>query len=357
MERQKPTRQQRRAAERSGTDLPNQSGLITRRNFIGLALGGSVVVATGAIMFATEDNESRDSESASKFSLENQPLPEITPAEMQLEVSQTIDDYQRLTGIPINGDEVLALTTLVPDANKITSDRLHDLCPNGTCFHPEVGGATKNDRSSILIFKDAIDVLLENQKNNQQGIDIKNEVIANIFAHELSHWLTSYQGISDHMYDLVLKYFPEQSSKIKANYQLLPIALGAALGGKDPNSGAGFAVFTGLEEAEAEIIAQFVVTNRGKRVYRDFNKDAEDPYFGIQRSMVKKLMKRLNTDYGKSIRMLSAYRNKNGGREEYFRTVGQRFPDPIENELESGFKIFHAIETGNTQLFDQLTSK
>lgn len=334
----------------------------TRRNrFIGAAVGSAVLLsatAAGVYSVAGPDSSRGTSAEATRTSdLSLLPLPELRGEDVTSQALLAASEYTRLTGVPVDGERLKESISFAPNYSKMDSQEKEKFCGRGLEIKCREASAITKDADNIFFYKDGIDALFLNPRNTELARNHRNEAILWVLLHETSHWIgdTHTTTPSDELYQLVVKYFGEKSPFIKESKYVKGDISGAVISGKDTTSTGFFGVFNGVDEAEAENNARYILQNRGAKTYANFE-NPNDMYVLEQRKMLEDLYKKLNPDYGASIRWVAQMRVQQGGREEIFKTVGKRFGASESSALELGFRIYFAIDRGDFTTYRELTS-
>ena len=285
-------------------------------------------------------------------------LPEITNKDVVSKALPSAADYTRVVGVPIAGPRLEASVSLAPSLARMTSAEKQKYCAPGLESKCREAAAITQGPDAIYFYTDAINKLFPSgTKNTEETRNSRNELISWALLHEISHWKgeqSAYEP-SDELFNLVIKYAGEKQPVLKDPKYVKDVVKGTLIRGKDSTGAGAFEAFKGLEEAEAENISRYILQNRGGKVYANLD-NPNDTYFIEQRRMLDDLLRKLNPDYGESVKWLAQMREKKGGREEIMKTVGKKFDASDETALENGFKIMFAIDAGDTNTYKTLVA-
>lgn len=266
------------------------------------------------------------------------------------------NDYTRLTGVEVNSSTVLNVLSLAPNLDKMTPEEKLKFCGTQQVPLPctEIAGI-KTRNEEIFVYKDRFDLKLQGSSDTKHNQKLRDDVVYQTLAHEISHWITPAFPLSNELAILVQKHLGDEFPEIR-DPELFrkEVTRGGFINFRRVDDSYSVEAFRGIEEAEAELIARFILQNNGKEVLLNV-KELDTPERVVQLELMENLLKNVNSDYASGIRFLANSRVTDGGREELLRRAGKHFGASDENALELGFQIYEAIDKSDVVAYKNLT--
>jgi hypothetical protein len=214
--------------------------------------------------------------------------------------------------------------------------------------------ATTLDDRQIFIFKDAIDGSLKGLRNSKKNQALKEDLMRDTIAHEITHFIAKKTPMSDELFELSLKYLSNNSSGIdssrlqKRNVNGALIELG--VNGEDTY----LQYFRGVEEAESIVIAQYLVQHQARPTTLPYDNPSFSDYYPVETSMLNQLLNKFDGGLEYGIVQLAQLRPKENGRDEICKLIGKQLGADDQSAMEYGFQVLLAINTKNYDKFKQL---
>ena len=312
-------------------------------------------IAGGAYLASGQDSDgfSQVSESSQSIDFAEQlPITDVTQAEILNQAEEVFGQYENLFGVELNKEEIRSSISLVPNVSKMTPEEYAKYCyPQENCSGFM---ATTMDDRQIFIFKDAFDGSLKGLRNSKKNQTIKEDLIRDTVAHEITHFIAKKVPISDELFALTIKYLgnsnvgvdPSKLRKRNVNGAIIELGI--------EGDTTYVQYFRGVEEAESIVIAQYLVQHQERPSVLPYDNPSFNDYYPVETTMLNQLLRKFDGGMADGIIQIAQLRPKENGREEICKLIGRQLGADEQSAMEYGFQVLVAINTKNYDKFKQL---